>query len=172
VPHAEKLCGSFWWRDIFKLVDDYRVVSFVKPGRGDSFLFWSDKWMFNGSSEPVSARFPRLFSYVLDPKISASQFYQTEDKGTLFYLPLSDQAYEEFNQLSLQMASSPLSLDRDLWSYDWGDSFTSLRYYKHLHANIHVMSGFKWLWKSCCMMRVKFFSWILLVDRLNTRDML
>jgi hypothetical protein len=53
VPHAEKLCGSFWWRDIFKLVDDYRVVSFVKPGRGDIFLFWSDKWMFNGSSEPL-----------------------------------------------------------------------------------------------------------------------
>jgi hypothetical protein len=95
---------------------------------------------------------------VLDPKLSASQFYQTEDKGTLFQLPLSEQAYDEFNQLSLQMASCPLSLDRDLWGYDWGDSFTSIRYYKHIHAHIQVMPAFKWLWKSCCMMRVKFFA--------------
>jgi hypothetical protein len=136
VPHARKLCGSFWWRHIFKLVENYRVVSFVKPGRGDSFLFWSDKWNFNGSTEPLSDRFPRHFSYVLDPKLSASQFYQTEDKGTLFQLPLSEQAYDEFNQLSLQMASCPLSLDRDLWGYDWGDSFTSIKYYKHIHAHI------------------------------------
>jgi hypothetical protein len=104
--------------------------------------------------------------------MSASQFYQTEDKGTLFHLPLSEKAYEEFNQLSLQMDSSPLSLDRDLWGYDWGDSFTSIRYYKNIHANIQVMMAFKWLWKSCCMMRVKFFVRLLLVDRLNTRDML
>jgi hypothetical protein len=70
------------------------------------------------------------------------------------------------------MDSSPLSLDRDLWGYDWGDSFTSIRYYKNIHANIQVMMAFKWLWKSCCMMRVKFFVRLLLVDRLNRRDML
>lgn len=26
VPHADNLCGSFWWRDIMKLVDLYRNV--------------------------------------------------------------------------------------------------------------------------------------------------
>jgi hypothetical protein len=70
------------------------------------------------------------------------------------------------------MSSNSLSLDGDIWAYDWGDSYTSARYYKHIHAHIQVMCAFKWLWKSCCMMRVKFFSWLLLVDRLNTRDLL
>jgi hypothetical protein len=23
VPHAENLCGSFWWRDVLKLVDNF-----------------------------------------------------------------------------------------------------------------------------------------------------
>jgi hypothetical protein len=23
VPYATKLCGSFWWRDVFKLVEDF-----------------------------------------------------------------------------------------------------------------------------------------------------
>jgi hypothetical protein len=172
VPHADKLCGSFWWRDIFKLVDDFRAISHIKPGRGDSIIFWSDKWMFDGSSEPLSGRFPRLFSYVLYPQMSASLFYNTADRRSLFYLPLSEQAYEEYNQLNHLIAANPLSLDRDLWVYDWGDSYPSARYYKHIHAHIQVMPVFKWLWKSSCMMRVKFFAWLLLVDRLNSRDML
>jgi hypothetical protein len=89
VPHTNKLCGSFWWRDIFKLVDDFRAISHVRPGRGDNIIFWSDKWMFNGSYEPLSVRFPRLFSYVLQPQMSIAQFCNTGDKGSLFYLPLS-----------------------------------------------------------------------------------
>jgi hypothetical protein len=42
-PHAEKLCGSFWWRDIFKLADDFRQVSFVRLRNGQSIIFWMDK---------------------------------------------------------------------------------------------------------------------------------
>jgi hypothetical protein len=44
VPHGENLKGSFWWRDVLKQVDNFRGVSFIQPGRGDTFLFWSDGW--------------------------------------------------------------------------------------------------------------------------------
>jgi hypothetical protein len=37
IPHAEKLCGSFWWRDVLKLVDNFRGVAVVKHGMGDTF---------------------------------------------------------------------------------------------------------------------------------------
>ena len=39
VPHATVLCGSFWWKDIFKLADNYRVVASVSVNKGDSVLF-------------------------------------------------------------------------------------------------------------------------------------
>jgi hypothetical protein len=39
VPHAQDLCGSFWWRDILKLVDNFRGVASVKMGSGNTFLF-------------------------------------------------------------------------------------------------------------------------------------
>jgi hypothetical protein len=42
IPHAEKLCGSFWWRDVVRLVDNFRGVAAIKHGKGDTFLFWSD----------------------------------------------------------------------------------------------------------------------------------
>ena len=172
VPHAEKLCGSFWWRDIMKLVNDYRAVSVVQPGRGNSFLFWSDKWLFNGSCQPIADRYPRLFSYVLDPLKSAAEVYEAEDLSSLFYLPLSAQAYQELVDLSAAMQASPLSMDRDAWVYVWGPVYTSARYYKHLHAEVSGLGISKWIWKSSCIMRTKFFAWLLLNDRLNTKDLL
>jgi hypothetical protein len=32
IPHAEKLCISFWWRDVVRLVDNFRGVAAVKHG--------------------------------------------------------------------------------------------------------------------------------------------
>jgi hypothetical protein len=59
VPYATKFCGSFWWHDVFKLVDNFRALSTVKPGRGDNIIFRSDKWNFNNSLVTLSKRFPR-----------------------------------------------------------------------------------------------------------------
>jgi hypothetical protein len=57
VPHAEKHCGSFWWRDIAKLSDDFRQVSFVRPGNGKSIIFG---WI-NGCSMEVMILCPQRF---------------------------------------------------------------------------------------------------------------
>ena len=172
VPHAEGPCGSFWWKDLMKLVDQFREVAVVRPGRGDSFLFWSDKWLLNGSVQPLAERYPRLFSFVLDPTLSAAEVYGEEDLLSLFYLPLSEQAYQEYNELTLIMQSSPLSLDQDSWTYDWGPVYSSAKYYNKLHEGLPYMNVSRWIWKSSCILRTKFFAWLLLNDRLNTRDLL
>jgi hypothetical protein len=48
-----------------------------------------------------------------------------------------------------------------------------------LHPNSTLISihtfrppVYQWLWESCCIMSHKMFAWLLLVDRLNTRDIL
>jgi hypothetical protein len=92
--------------------------------------------------------------------------------AALFHLPISAQAYEEMQQLSSKMRASPLSLDRDCWEYVWGSTYQASQYYKHLHAHIQTFAVSKWIWKSCCTLKTKFFGWLLLNDRLNTRDML
>jgi hypothetical protein len=68
VPHSVKTCGYFWWRDNMKLADFFTQFRWcaLGPSCGDSFLFWTDKWQFMGSAEPLSARFPRLFSFASD----------------------------------------------------------------------------------------------------------
>jgi hypothetical protein len=172
VPQAEKLCGSFWWRDICKHMDSYMHVASVLPGKGDTFMFWSDKWLFNGSTQILAERYPRLHSYAMDNKVTAAAVFDCEQMTDLFHLPLSMQAFEELKVLVDDMRRNPLPVSNDTWMYSWGASYTASKYYKHLHAHIFVMPMFKWIWKSSCMMRTKFFAWLLLSDRVNTRDML
>jgi hypothetical protein len=35
--------GSFWWRDIVKLLDKYKSLASVLVAIGDTVLLWSDK---------------------------------------------------------------------------------------------------------------------------------
>jgi hypothetical protein len=90
VPHAQSRRGSFWWRDIFSLVSDYRSVSHCKVGDGKSILFWKDFWL---NEEVLCDKFPRLFSYVLEEDVSVADLARTEDLISFFALPLSVEAY-------------------------------------------------------------------------------
>ena len=38
VPHASDTCGSFWWRDVLKLMPIYRGISKANVHTGDTLL--------------------------------------------------------------------------------------------------------------------------------------
>jgi hypothetical protein len=42
VPHTSKDKGSFWWRDVLRLVDWFRGIATCKIGDGTTVLFWKD----------------------------------------------------------------------------------------------------------------------------------
>jgi hypothetical protein len=95
-----------------KLVDEYRVVCTTTPGRGDSTLVWHDSW--NGIVQ--ASEFPRLHSFALDSQISVQEVVSCSDRATLFYMPLSQQAFEEFNSLELLVNSVVLDhTKKDKW---------------------------------------------------------
>jgi hypothetical protein len=124
------------------------------------------------SAEPLSSRFPRLFSFVLDKDLSVAEVHVAPDMSQSFYLPLSAQAYQELMVVQQGMRDFPLSVTPDVWIYDWGDKILPSSYYASLHAHLMVPPVFKWIWKSACMMNTKVFAWLLLNDRLNTKDLL
>jgi hypothetical protein len=80
-----------------KLVDKYRVVCTATAVAGDTILFWNDTW----NETLFSKEYPRLHSFALDTLLSVKEVVQCQDRSTLFYLPLSRQAYEEFNNMQL-----------------------------------------------------------------------
>jgi hypothetical protein len=157
VPHEEPLKGSFWWKDVLKHVDNFRGVAAVVQGRGDTSLFWKYNWTINGSSRPMSSPDPRLFSFVLNDSLSVTQVYNFQDFAALFHRSLSNQAFQEFEDLSQVIHANTISEKNDVWRYCWGESYAASKFYKHIHAHIQVPKVVMWLQKSCCTMKSKVF---------------
>jgi hypothetical protein len=118
--------------------------------------------------------FPRLFSFSLDDKLSVRDFLLTPNKSELFELPLSQQAYQELIALEDVLAQCQVHDDiSDSWSTVWkGGVFSSKLYYKHCFSFLPDVGIFKWIWRSRVILRIKVFAWLLVSDRLNTKDML
>lgn len=61
----------------------------------------------------------------------------------------------------------------DAWCFIWGSqNYASSKYYQYHFSNIQPHRTILWIWKSKCVPKIKFFAWLLLNDRLNTRNML
>jgi hypothetical protein len=61
----------------------------------------------------------------------------------------------------------------DRWSYIWNsDEYFAKKAYLQIIGMNHASPIFKWMWKSCAHGKHKFFLWLLLSDRLNTRQLL
>jgi hypothetical protein len=98
---------------------------------------------------------------------------QTEDLDSIFVLPLSQQALEDLQHLLAHLQGIPYDEhSQDCWKPIWGNDYTSRKFYKYIFDTIEAHPIFKLMWKSSCTPRVKFFAWLIMVDRLNTKTML
>lgn len=83
--------GPFWWKDIIKLLDNFKGLAKVDLKDGRTCLFWSDIW---NDCIPQLA-FPELFSFTNCKTISVVEV-RNRDLQSLFHLPLSKEAYDQF----------------------------------------------------------------------------
>jgi hypothetical protein len=61
----------------------------------------------------------------------------------------------------------------DVRSFPWGNqSYTSAKFYEFLFSALPEDPAFSAIWKSKCMPKLRFFGWLLLMDRLNTKDLM
>jgi hypothetical protein len=97
-------------------------------------------WM---SGRLLHTQLPELFSFVREQNLPANSFLSmadASDMADLFHLPLSSQAYAQFQQLNAIIADTPLQQSNDTWSYIWGSNiFASSKAY--LSFNRHKASS-------------------------------
>ena len=172
-PHAQTVRGSFWWKDIFKLIGTYRSVTISKVNNGRDTLFWKDFWHDHSL---LCDRFPRLFSFVINEDCSVADMASLLDLSNYFVLPLSVQAFNELEQLNEMMSTLDLSLDDtdcDIRSFPWGSAqYTSAKFYNFLFSHTIQDPSLQAIWKSRCLPKLRVFAWLLQKDRLNTRDLM
>jgi hypothetical protein len=171
VPHLSREKGSFWWKDILRLNPVFRGIARCIPSKGDTIGLWED--LFAGVVHSHSL--PTLFQFAKDPRISLYKFRMSDSLINCFRIPMPRQAFNEFIQLRDLINNFNASTDnsKDGWTYIWGrQSFSSRRYYQYHFSSISTPRTIPWLWKSGCMPKIKLFSWLLLNNRLNTRNIL
>jgi hypothetical protein len=170
IPHAVVLSGSPWWKNIISLADDYRAISSVNVGNGSSALFWSDSW----KNQLLDSSFPRLFSFVRDKLQSVKEFLEKDSVLDNFHLPLSIEAHQEFQQMMefiSDVALNPEADDKWIVKLNPG-GFRPSKVYLRAFKHLEIHQPFCWIWRSKCNSKHKLFAWLVLHDRINTKDML
>ena len=122
----------------------------------------------------LSEQYPRLLLFAKNTRASIQRYVAGRWIGKSIHLPLSQDAFEELEALQQQLTPlQPAQWEDDVWNYVWGNgSYSSKRIYKLAFSNAESHLVFRWIWKASCIPRIKYFSWLILVDRLNTKDML
>ena len=155
-------------------MDKFLAVSKCTMADGATALFWTDSWLDN-SSDVLAIKFARLFSFAHDKLISIKEVCDTRELITLFQLPLSERAFTELHSLqSLMVQYHDRDLVQDTWTWRFGKKgvYTAKKFYTHVHEPLHSNPLLMWIWKSCCTLKTKVFAWLVIMDRLNTKDML
>jgi hypothetical protein len=97
-----------------------------------------------------------------------------DDIVDLFRIPMTRQAFNELQLLSSELSAfSANSNENDSWSFIWNSSTYSVKkFYRQQFLSLQPPKPLRWIWQSKCMPKIKFFAWLLLNDRLNTRNIL
>jgi hypothetical protein len=97
----------------------------------------------------------------------------SQDVANNFLPPLSMEASQQLQSLISKLSViHPNDNAVDRWFYIWGQSFVSKKAYISIVGLTQAPRQFAWLWKSSNRGCHIFFFWLLLLDRLNTRNLL
>lgn len=163
--------------------DHFRGIAKCNVGDGTSVMLWNDVW----NDQILREELPRLHSFAKNNKISVAKyinnhFSKNKKKKYInnqsitdnFHLPMSIEAYHELqvlNDIILQLQQN--QQQRDEWHYIWGSKvYTASKFYLIPFLALQPPQPIKWIWKSKCSKKVKTFTWMLFMDRLNTRNIL
>jgi hypothetical protein len=161
--------GSFWWRDVVSLIDKYKGMASVTIADGSSVLLWKDHW----NRATPAMEYPELFSFAKNKDITFKMAVNADDFTQLFTLPLSVEAHQQLIIFRDSVFTLMSTDGKDKWNYNWGNAnFATSKAYKTLMTGESAHPVFHWIWRAKCQMKHKVFFWLMLKDRLSTRELL
>jgi len=129
LPSSTAPKGSFWWRDALKLIENYKGLAMVTVSSGQTCLLWDDLW--NGQVRKQESL--ELYSFAKNKSICLRKAYDTADITDLFSLPMSVEAFNQFQNLQFEFSALLHNDLNDSWTYIWGSTlFSSSKAYRTL----------------------------------------
>jgi hypothetical protein len=106
-------------------------------------------------------KLPHLASFAKNKDISVYDTVHTKFLEDLFHLPMSAEAYLEFQELEVMCLEAQVTMQsssKDIWTYIWGNAnFTVKKAYMALIGVQPAPVQFTWIWDSSCQARHNFF---------------
>ena len=165
--HTASMDDSFLCRLINAELHRYRSLTSVRIGDGQLTSFWHDKWILGTT---LAQAFPALYSHCTR---TSDMVGVVLTRGLVPYLRprLTRVAREELNILQNCVQVSPLSDRTDQRFLDdlAHSPFTTQGAYRSPHINDERHPDAARIWATRLPSKVKFFGWLLLLGRLNTR---
>ena len=128
-----------------KLTTKYKGFSMIEIKDGKTCLLWDDLW--NGGVPKL--QFPELYSFTKKKSITIQEAKELSQLHTIFHLPLSEEAFAQYENLLDNLNNLATTDSKDIWRYIWGSNhFSSRKVYKHLRGHMPEHPIFGWLWKS------------------------
>ena len=112
--------GSFWWKDILKSLTSFKCMATATIVDGSTNFFWNDMW--NGRSLSSLSSQTDLCSFAIEKHVTVHSIILSEDLLDHFHLPLSVEAFSQFQQLDSLVQDIPIQIGSDVWSYIWGST--------------------------------------------------
>jgi hypothetical protein len=101
---------------------------------------------------------PELYSFMVIRDISVQQARSVDDLHNLFQLPLSAEAFQQYEVLLQDLDSLDSLQESDKWAYIWGScQFLVNKAYSSLVGHMPTHPIFQLLWKSKCQPNQRVF---------------
>jgi hypothetical protein len=152
-----------------RLLPDYRLLTTVELGDGRTTAFWHDCWSAAGV---LAETYPALYSHARRPEASVRSVLG-QSLQLAFVPRLTTTASVEFDALSDLVADVTLSDCADVRRCPWEDAaqkLSSSALYKTVVATGAVCDYYKFVWENCAPPKVKFFGWLLVQNRIQTKE--
>ena len=105
-----------YFQEVISLFSNFQSLASCNPNRGDTTLFWTDKWTGHNQNQAFKDLYSQLYSFSKMQKCSL-QFYVEQEAIRLFSLPLSQLA-DQLVQLEDQILEANYDENqKDHWSY-------------------------------------------------------
>ena len=168
------------WKYISSLYGEFRHWVGLKVGNGSRIRFWEDVWC---GDVAFANRFVDLYRISSAKNSSIADMFGPQLGSTHYGWDLHFRRY--FHERELDSFANLTTLldtvhlrgdvaDTRIWVPDNSGGFSS----KSAFAALQQEDGFfefrffKFIWKSCVPVRVKFFAWSLSLEKINTSDVL
>jgi hypothetical protein len=126
------------------------------------------------NNETRENTYPHLFSFARCQYITIDKAMTTVDDNiyNMFTLPLSAKAHDELIDLQEEIHDITPNDNHDRWKLPWGKYLSTKKAYRALIGEHATHQTIKGTWKTCSILRQKFFAWLMLQERLNSKDII